>query len=255
MWPLIAYSVSTGVPGPIPVPSPKTRLWIDVTPNRFARRCLPLVVANQAGWILPTPIEFRVKWNGSPYKGSVEIIPGDPEHPARGWLLDHFGFGIVTFSVPYVFRTPPGIGLLVRGAPNFWVEGAHALEGLVETDWATMTFTMNWKILAPHTWVTFSVGDPVCFLQPVQLDLVETAVPEVKRISEAPDIEHAYMAWSDARLVFNANPERKPEDWQKDYFLGKGAETHRTRVQAAPFHVPGYEEVGHDAGELHPGTT
>jgi len=240
-WPLIAYSTSGDAPVEvIPVPSPKTRKWIDDTPNRFARRCLPLMVASQAGWILPTPIGFRARWDGSPHAGGIEIQPSDPDHPARDWMSDHFGSGIVTFRVPYIFRTPPGIGLLVRGAPNFWIAGAHPLEGLVETDWSTMTFTMNWRILAPDQWVQFEAGDPVCFLQPISIDLIETAAPVIKRLAEAPEIDTPYTDWSQARRAFNADAARRPEAWQKDYFLGKGAggepvDTHRTRVRVAPF--------------------
>ncbi|HYB15097.1 MAG TPA: DUF6065 family protein, partial [Streptosporangiaceae bacterium] len=239
-WPLIAYSTSGDAPEVIPVPSSKSREWIDDTPNRFARRCLPLMVASQAGWILPTPIGFRARWDGSPHVGGIEIQPSDPGHPAHDWMSDHFGSGIVTFRVPYIFRTPPGIGLLVRGAPNFWIAGAHPLEGLVETDWPAMTFTMNWRILVANRWVQFAAGDPVCFLQPISLDLIETAAPVIKPLADAPEIDAPYRAWSESRLAFNADPARRPEAWQKDYFLGKGpsgepVDTHRTRVQVAPF--------------------
>jgi hypothetical protein len=198
------------------------------------------MVASQAGWILPAPIGFRVRWDGSPYVGGMEIQPSDPGHPAHDWMSDHFGSGIVTFRVPYLFRTPPGIALLVRGAPNFWIAGAHPLEGLVETDWPTMTFTMNWRILAANRWVQFAAGDPVCFLQPISVDLIETAAPVIKLLAEAPEIDAPYQAWSKSRMTFNADSARRPEAWQKDYFLGKGpggepVDTHRTRVSVAPF--------------------
>lgn len=82
------------------------RAWMDESPNQFAYRCLPLTIANQAGWIIRTPVSFEVTWNGS--------------------------------GIPYeemAFSPEPGYGLLVRGAPNFWVPNAHPLEGYVETDW------------------------------------------------------------------------------------------------------------------------
>lgn len=240
-WPFVAYLTTPDAPAELlPVPSAKSREWIDETPNRFARRCLPLMVASQAGWVLPTPIGFRARWNGSPYAGGIEIQPGDPGHPANGWVSDHFGSGIVTFNVPYLFRTPPGIALLVRGAPNFWIAGAQPLEGLVETDWPAMTFTMNWRILAPNRWVRFAAGDPICFLQPISVDLIEAAEPVIKSLAEAPEIAAPYRDWSEARQAFNDDLARRPEEWQKDYFLGKGSnsqpvESHRTRVQVASF--------------------
>jgi hypothetical protein len=261
-WPFVAYrTLGEATPDLVPVPSWKTRDWIDDTPGRFARRCLPLLVAGQAGWVLTSPIEFRVRWDGSVDKGGIEIRPGDPDHPAATCASDHFGSGIVTFSIPYLFRTPPGIALLVRGAPNFWVDGAHPLEGLVETDWSPMTFTMNWRLLTPHTWVRFAAGDPICFLQPISVDLIETAAPVVEDLSVAPDLDAAHRSWSQGRATFNADPARRPEQWERHYYLGRTVDgpptdRHRTRVRVAPFAgVPTPPRPARRATRSRPGPT
>lgn len=248
-WRLVAYATSeVGSLSVAPVPAPKGREWINATPNGFARRCLPLMMANQAGWVVRTPVGFRACWDGSAYAGGIEFQFTDPANPARTWVSDHFGAGIITFHIPYLFRTPPGIELLVRGAPNFWIDGAHPLEGLVETDWATMTFTMNWRVVAPNRWVMFDAGDPVCFLQPISAELIETAEPVIADLADAPELEGAYRRWSASRDAFNADPRRRPESWQKDYFLGKAGEPpprHRTQLQVAPF--AGAPELGEQA--------
>jgi Family of unknown function (DUF6065) len=49
----------------------------------------------------------------------------------------------------------PGYNLYVRGASNFPKDGAYALDGIFETDWAVATFTMNCKLTG--------VGVPVRF--------------------------------------------------------------------------------------------
>src|SRR5580700_12229942 len=46
--PLIAYSVERGIEISLE-PAPSGRDWMDVAPQRFAYRCLPLLLANQAG--------------------------------------------------------------------------------------------------------------------------------------------------------------------------------------------------------------
>lgn len=46
--PLIAYSVERGIEISLE-PAPSGRDWMDVAPQRFAYRCLPLLMANQAG--------------------------------------------------------------------------------------------------------------------------------------------------------------------------------------------------------------
>lgn len=238
-WPLTAYSLYPGHAF-VPEPAGKRRAWIDATPHQFARRCLPLTVANQAGWVVRLPFGVRASWNGEQQPGSMQIEVQEEAHPARNCVNDHFGAGVLTFSIPYLFRTPPGIGLLVRGAPNFWVDGAHPLEGLVETDWATATFTMNWRLTAPHRWVEFRAGDPICFLQPMAVDVVEAAEPVMVDLADHPEVQAAYSAWSVARDTFNADSGRTGKEWQKDYFLGKSAQgqpapKHRTRVAVAPF--------------------
>jgi hypothetical protein len=238
-WPLIAYA-TTDPHGFVPEPAAAKRAWIEATPNRFARRCLPLTIANHAGWAIRVPFGVRARWNGQDALGNVEIEVLDPTHPARGWVADHFGAGVVTFSIPYVFRTPPGVQLLVRGAPNFWIEGAQALEGLVETEWASASFTMNWRIIAVDRWVSWRAGDPICFLQPISVSLLEAAEPELLMISEAPALEHGFRAWASSRDAFNADPERGPRAWQRHYYLGKTvtgerAANHRTRLALARF--------------------
>ena len=238
-WPLIAYPTSPPN-GFGPEPAPPSRPWMDATADGFARRCLPLTIANHAGWTISAPFGLRARWDGAAASGGIEIDVLDPTHPAKDRVIDHFGSGILTFIIPYVFRTPPGLELLVRGAPNFWIEGAHALEGVVETDWSTMTFTMNWRIISPHRWIEFDAGDPICFLQPLSLATIEAAEPTIVALDDDPEVEAAFLSWAESRDAFNADEERNPGSWQKDYHQGKGGTDesstgHRTRVNVATF--------------------
>src|SRR4051812_12634224 len=43
---------------------PPQRAWMDATTERFAYRCLPMVIANQAGWMIENPVDFTASWNG-----------------------------------------------------------------------------------------------------------------------------------------------------------------------------------------------
>ena len=64
---------------------------------------------------------------------------------ARAVCYSHFGYGLLTFQLPYLFRTPPGYNLLVRGPANCPKDGAW-LDGLVGTDWSPARFFMTWQI-------------------------------------------------------------------------------------------------------------
>jgi len=129
------------------VVAPPGRDWMSATDQRFANRCLPLLMANQAGWLVFSKARFRVKWDGGSGVESVEINCDNPNSAYRP--TSHFGYGIVTWNLPFLFRTPPGYDLLVRGPAN-WVQcGMAPLEGLVETDWSPTTFTVKLEGHAP----------------------------------------------------------------------------------------------------------
>jgi len=57
---------------------------MDATADRYAYRCLPLLIANQAGWLALNNREVRVTWNGDddPSALTIEYLRGPPPHPA-----------------------------------------------------------------------------------------------------------------------------------------------------------------------------
>lgn len=206
-------------------PAPVRRDWMDQTTAHFANRCLPMLMANQAGWWVPNPRRFTARWDGSdqPLGLHIEHDGGPPPYPASS----HFGYGIVTFHIPLLIRTPPGWNLLVRGPANLPKDGASALEGLVETDWAVATFTANWKLTRPGLTVEFARGEPVCTLVPQRRGELERFEPEFAPIEAMPD-QDGYRAWRESRDGFlRSMREQRREDpakasrlWQRDYMLG-----------------------------------
>lgn len=189
---LTAYLVRPGDGWTIEPSGPK-RDWMDQTTRKAAYRCLPLVMANQAGWIVPCPVSFKAVWDKSkPEPGNLTFEFSEREDVYSKQIISLFGSGIITFSLPWLFRTSDRVGLFVRGATNFYREGLSPLDGLVETDWAPYTFTMNWKIHKPKTPIWFRKGDPVCMLMPFPLDFLETIEPVVKPIATNEMLEEDF---------------------------------------------------------------
>jgi hypothetical protein len=218
---LIAYPV--GTPTLDLCPAPVRRSWMDATPDRFANRCLPLLIANQSGWFLTTRHTVRVTWDGGVDQDTTTVEILDKEDPLPA--VSHFGSGIVTWTIPYLFRTPPGWNLLVRGPANEPLDGAHALEGIVETDWSPATFTMNWKLTRAGFPVTFAKGQPVCMIVPQLRRELEAFDPVVADLEADKDLGEEYRRWMTSRAGFledlrAGKSAAVREKWQRDYFRG-----------------------------------
>lgn len=238
---LTAYALHAEPPMRI-VPAPGTRAWMDETPSRFAYRCLPLLIANQAGWLVLNTHPFRATWDGSAELSGVTIEPLGDAFPAAS---SHFGSGIVTWNLPYLFRTPPGYNLLVRGPANWPKDGVCALEGIVETDWSPATFTVNWKLTRPGLSVVFEEDEPICMVVPQGRGELESFRPAVRSLVCSPGLASAHTRWSLSRSTFlrdlqQAGSEAQKRGWQRDYLLGllpngKRAPQHQTKLTLQPF--------------------
>lgn len=224
------------------VPAPSRRQWMDQTPDRFANRCLPLLLANQAGWNVELTEPVEAEWTGDDGLNEVKIFGTDR---VKSNVASHFGFGILTFKMPYLFRTEPGYNLLARGPANVFKDGISPLEGLVEADWSVAPFTMSYKITRPRHRIRFDAGEPICFLVPSKRHELEAFDPELFELDDDPALSKEYRQWRESRGQFiddlsNAREEAVRAGWQRDYFLGKGpgdrvAPEHQTKLPLRPF--------------------
>ncbi|MBV9581606.1 MAG: hypothetical protein JO057_23765 [Chloroflexi bacterium] len=218
---LIAYQVWPTLSMRI-VPATASRAWIDQTDHRFATRCLPMLVANQSGWFLLSQHKVRMTWDGGQTASGMtfEYLKGDEPFPA----VSHFGHGIVSWMIPFLFRTAPGYDLYVRGPANWPKDGAVALDGIVEADWAVSPFTMNWMLTRPGHSVEFDVDEPICMLFPQRRHELETWRPEHRDLASDPQLQQHYGEWLDSRSKWLAGVDKPPEaakrGWQADYFRG-----------------------------------
>ena len=247
--------------------APVDRDWMDAAPQRAPYRCLPLAIANQAGWFIPCPVTFTAYWDGGPSKEHVQIlfdqpagkpnlldlfapivVSADMANPAiqgDARISSHFGSGIITFSIPYLFRTPPGINLWVKGPTNCIKDGVQPLEGVVETDWLPATFTMNWKLTRPHNSVRFERGEPICMVVPIPRGLSERMEPVYVPLDANPELAREYREWERSRSAFNTDlgllrPDAVKRGWQRDYMKGltvsgQRAQEHQTKLQLREF--------------------
>ncbi len=182
------------------VPAERSREWMVKTGTSFANRCLPLLMANESGWWLRNQHAFTATWNGGPRPGDIELRFDDTVLGAKD-PGSNFGYGIVSWSIACVFRTPPGVDLLVRGPANLPKDGATALEGLVATDWIEATFTMNWKLTRPGLAVRFERGEPFAMVVPQRRFDLERYKPVVRSLRDAAALQEPVRKWTERRRL------------------------------------------------------
>lgn len=233
---LVAYRLGSEATMDL-VPAPPRREWMDATPEGYANRCLPLLVANSSGWELRTLVAVRAVWSGGPSLRDLQVLEGSE------LASSHFGAGVLTFRVPLLLRTPPGWNVLLRGPANRPRDGASPLEGLVETDWAPQAATFNVALTRPGLEVTWEAGDAVAMVVPQRRgDLEEWAPTLSDRMPEDLRREAAEFSRSRAEFLSGGGSEvERRAGWQRHYFQGRtplGAPappgSHQTRRRLRP---------------------
>jgi hypothetical protein len=218
---IVAYS-AWGFKVPL-VPAFFKRDWMDATAGGFAYHCLPMTLANQSGWFVLAPHGAVAEWNGGMLPTDLKVtIEGKPD---TVHAMSAVGSGILTWTINYVFRTPPGWNLLCRGPANYIKDGIQSLEGLIETDWSNASFSANWKMTRPGR-VEFQAGEPVAMLVPQQRGDLESFSVRKAELASNQDLNEGYTEWVTARTSFLAaqragDAEAIKKKYQKHYFSGQ----------------------------------
>jgi hypothetical protein len=202
-------------------PAPPRRHWMNELP--YSYQCLPLVMANQWGWQILCPTDVRVTWDGTPGLPGLRVEVKPQYAPA---IKSQFGAGIVTFSPPWLFRTPPGWDLYAKGPSNRWKANCTPLEGVIETWWLNYTFTLNWKLVEPGT-VVFAQGESLGQLVPVPHSTFQNATAFEAPIGFIePQAAQELVQWLERRRSIANQKIRTHQLYRK----AEGIEEHLQRV-------------------------
>lgn len=181
------------------VPAKSQRDWMDdpaIKKNIY--HCTPVVSANTLGWWILNSQDLEVEWDGG-WEIDSTIIKDYTEEETYNLVRPHFGSGLLTFSIPILFQTPPGWGLWVGGPSNIFIDGLHPLEGIVETNWSPFTFTMNYKITRKNHVIEIPKYHPICRIVPIPLNLNEKTKLNFKFLKDNEELHKRQVEWHDAR--------------------------------------------------------
>ena len=223
------------------VPASANRAWMDIDTGGWANRCLPLRIANQAGWWVLCDADFEAVWTGKNAKDSVRIQFDRGQSSAC--VSSMFGYAVLSFGLPYLFRTPPGWNLWARGPANLPKSSIAPLEGIVETDWLNFPFTMNWKFTERLKPVRFRRDEPICMLVPIRRGDTESFHPEVRNLESDLELSHSFELGLEKRNLVRKDllQDKKVEGRALGHYvrgegyLGERSEEHQRRLEIHPF--------------------
>ncbi|MDG2002350.1 MAG: DUF6065 family protein [Novosphingobium sp.] len=230
-------------------PASSKRDWMDDAPESFPYRCLPLSIANSHGWDILSPCGFEVEWNGGMAVDDVTVRADTGVRPHEVPVA-LFGQATFTIHIEGLLRTPPGWNIHVGGPPNCAKDGVAPLSGIIETDWAPYTFTMNWQLTRPGLVVRFEENEPIAHIFPVERKTIENVEPRFVPIDEDPELKASFEQWSRSRDAFQAHvqehpPEKPADKWQKFYYRGLMPDgqcpvaDHQSKLRVKEFANPG----------------
>jgi hypothetical protein len=153
--------------------------------SSYSYKCLPLRIANELGWEIGCPTTFTCVWDGGESKESIKLSFENPNDLHKNITVkSHFGSGILTFSLPYIMRTPKKKSIYIRGPTNFYKEYCQYLDAVIETDWINYSFTYNIKINKKDSIISFTKGEPICSFIILNLEEISNTHLINKNINE-----------------------------------------------------------------------
>ena len=108
---------------------------MDAVVDNHAYGCLPLTIANSHGSEILAPFAFTATWSGGEWPEALTMRGVDGIPPPINFVASHFGYGVITLHLWYLFRTEPGWDLFASGSLNQPKDGVAPLTGVIETDW------------------------------------------------------------------------------------------------------------------------
>lgn len=139
----------------LPRPAAKGREWWedDSKTREHAQLCLPLLMANSLGYVIPSPGTFEVSWNGN-IKNDASIAIR--EIATHSQIDAHSASGSFTVQPGFIPRTQrPGEFIYIKGIPNRRAPYT-CMEALIEGWWNPASFGLVFLVNQAGSFVIHS---------------------------------------------------------------------------------------------------
>lgn len=184
--------------------------------------CLPLNIGNQQGFIVKSLRDFDVYWDGRENQADdihINFLNNDNEDDQH--FQGGFSQGVLTIQNYFHLKTPPGVNLMTIQPPNFYIPGAVAMTGVIETDNIRRDFTFNLKLTTPRLVVKIRKGDPLGAFIPVPRRYVDKFELDLATNHFNNEIiENEYLEAVKLGEERNGPDKEKPHESGRRYFNG-----------------------------------
>ena len=168
--------------------------------------------------------DFEFVWNGGPKVESLSIKVGEEykKNRLQPGIFSHFGDGVITVTLPFSLRTPPGVNLMTINPPNYIIPNLTVMTGVVECDNVRRDFTFNMRVQIPGINVQITKGTPIAAFIPIPRYYADSF--ELKHADEVFDeqtISEEINARTDANTYRSVVEGTMPGRVGKDYLMGR----------------------------------
>jgi hypothetical protein len=143
----------------LPKPADKGREWWEDDPKtrHHAEFCLPLLMANSLGYVIPSPATFEVSWDGEVNNAARIAVK---EIAIHSQVDDHSAGGSFTVQPGFIPRTQrPGEFIYIKGIPNRRARYV-CMEALIEAWWSPARFGLVFLVNRVDSFV-IQMGEPL----------------------------------------------------------------------------------------------
>jgi len=110
------------------------------------------------GWTILSPCNFSAILKDD----KISFVDGENDYVS-------FYDGRIVFDLPWLFKVDRiGIGINIKGPPNYIKYNCQALEDSVSNEYTHI----QWKIITPNIPVSFKKGEPIAYITPYDKNLV-----------------------------------------------------------------------------------
>ncbi len=174
----------------LPIKPPKHKpWWQDNSKTRnHINHCLPLAMANSAGFYILSPATFVVEWDGDTQADAVvKVIEKMPCCEVD----NHAAFGSFTIQPGFVPKTrQTGDFILIKGIPNERCTPYQCMEAMIEAWWSPAKFGLVFLLNQAGRFLV-NIGDPIA-----QMLVYKASGYEIEASTNKPEM---HLKWEERR--------------------------------------------------------